>query len=264
MRPGGGKQSLQLPGGQGGGGAAPHIQGVDGQAALLQNPAGVLHLLQHRRQIGLHQLQSPAHVGGHKGAVGAPGGTEGNPDVQGHLVLPHLPVHRQAGLGAVHRQLGPEGGHAVLPLQLGLGLLRRAPRQHTAGGQLHRAHPGEGPPGGLLAQHGGPRPVESHLKSVLEGVVHPLRGLVQKAALHLGLALGGPLGAGHPGGHHRPVRASVQGKDRLVVGRGVPLRVLRALPGEQHEHHLLHRVFVALRLPVVILNLKIQLHNSTT
>ena len=217
MRPGGGKQRLQLSGGQGGGGAAPHIQGVDGQAALLQNSAGIFYLLQHRRQIGLHQLQGPAHVGGHKGAVGAPGGTEGNPDVQGHLVLPHLPVHRQAGLGAVHRQLGPEGGDPVFLLQFRLGLLRRAPRQHAAGGQLHRAHPGEGPPGGLLAQHGGPRLVEGHLQGVLEGVVHPLRGLVQKETLHLGLALGGPLGAGHPGGHCGPLQTPVQGENGLIV-----------------------------------------------
>ena len=72
---------VQLRGSQGGGGAAPHVGGGDVQSVLPQQPPGQLDLPAQSVHIGLHQSQGPLHIGGDEGAVGAPGGAEGNADV---------------------------------------------------------------------------------------------------------------------------------------------------------------------------------------
>ena len=259
------QQAVQLGCGEGGGSPAPHIQGADPQPGLFQHLSRAADLLQQRLHVGVHQLQGPTHVGGDKGAVGAPGGTEGDADIQGHLSLFQLPVLRQTGPGALHRQPGPAGGDVVLPLQLPAGLGLRGPRQHGPGGQLHRPDAGEGAPGWLAPQQGGARLVKCHLQGVLEGVVHLLRRTVQLPAPHTDRSLPHPLGPVHLGADGGPHGAAAQGE---AGGVGLPLQCT-ALPGgifrpllrEEGEHHLLHRVFIALRLVVIVVQIQIQLHS---
>ena len=212
-----------------------------------------VHFFQQQLEVRFHQLQRPAHVGGDKGAIGAPGGAEGDAHIDGHLLFSQLLPGGQGGLGAVRGQGGPDGGDPIFPLQLGDGLLRRGPGEHGPGGQLHRAHPGKGPPGRLLAQQGTPGLVKGHLQGVLDHVIDLLRGLVQ---------VGGGEAALPPGGLSAPedLRRETgvgplhrQGKDGGVVPvqtMQAVLGIFRPLPGEQGEHHLLGGIMIALRAPV--------------
>ena len=143
-----GEQTVQLDSGQSGGRTTPHVEGAKTLSSPLQDSAQGVDLLQKGVQIGLQQLQRPAHIGGHKGAVGAPGGTEGDAHIERDLVLLQSALGIQAGLGAVHRQLRPLRGDIAVPLQAGPCLLRGGSGSHLPGGQLHRAHAGEHPPGG--------------------------------------------------------------------------------------------------------------------
>ena len=149
--------------------------------------------------------------------------------------------------------------------QLPAGLGLRGPRQHGPGGQLHRPDAGEGAPGWLAPQQGGARLVKCHLQGVLEGVVHLLRRTVQLPAPHTDRSLPHPLGPVHLGADGGPHGAAAQGE---AGGVGLPLQCT-ALPGgifrpllrEEGEHHLLHRVFIALRLVVIVVQIQIQLHS---
>ena len=136
-------------------------------------------------------------------------------------------------------------------LQLLHGLPVTAPCLHGAGGQLDRTHAGERTPGGLLAQNGHAGLIESHLQGVLHHMVDLFRGVVQ--------LLGGDVGGGgfvfaaaaDPGGDDGGLPAPLQGEAGGVLLTGVKggFGVLRLFAGEEHEHHLLHGVVVALRLP---------------
>ena len=94
---------------QGGGGAAPHIQGVDGFPRPAQALTGDGQLPQQGIQIGLHQLQGAAHIGRDKGAVGAPGGTEGDAHIQGDILRAQVRLGSAGGLRRLDTQAARSG-----------------------------------------------------------------------------------------------------------------------------------------------------------
>ena len=240
-----GEQPVQLAGGQGGGRTAPHIEGAKPPARPLQDPAQGADLLQKGVQIGLQKLQRPAHIGGHKGAVGAPCGAEGDAHIERDLILLQGALGVQAGLGAVHRQLGPLRGDIAVPLQAGPGLFRGGSGGHLPGGQLHRAHAGEHPPGRRLAGGltGGQEeaPADGPAAQALPLKFIPRQGGVQ------------PVGGRHspPGQlhlHGAAVRLLLKGD----LGPGVVLRadwlIDGPLTGEQVQHPLFHNISLVVPL----------------
>ena len=83
----GSHEPVQLGGRQSRGGAASYINRPYLPSRLGQGAACGGNLPFQGLQEGFHQLEGPAHPGGDEGAVGASGGTEGNPHVEGHLML---------------------------------------------------------------------------------------------------------------------------------------------------------------------------------
>ena len=173
-----GQNGVHLLRAQSGGGAATHVEGAHRQSGFLQGGGGGVDLGEHGLHIGIEEFKGLMHVGRDEGAVSAPGGTEGHAHVDGHLVGAQAAVGGQTGTGAVHGQLGPDGGHVVVLHQLGPGLVGGAAPLHGLGGQLHRPYPGQRPPGGLDAQDLLARGVEGHLDGVLQDVVDLLRSAV--------------------------------------------------------------------------------------
>ena len=232
---------------------ASTVEGAPCQPRLPQRPAGGVHLLQQQLEIGLHQLQRPAHVSGDEGAIGAAGGAEGDAHIDGDLLFSQLPLGGQGGPGAVGGQGGPDGGDPIFPLQLGDGLRLCGPGEHGPGGQLHRAHPGESPPGGLLAQQGAPGLVKGHFQGVLHHMIDLLRALVQGIGGEIALPPGGLIATKDLRCKAGGLSLHRQGKDGGVVPiqtMPVILWIFRPLPGKQGEHHLLGGIVIALRAPV--------------
>ena len=151
----------------------------------------------------------------------------------------------------------------VVLLQLPLGLFGAGPRQNGPGGQLHRPHPGEGPPGGLAPQQGGARLVKGQLQGVLHGVVDLLGGAVQLLGGKAGHTIIISLGTENQNTEIGQLLPPVEGKDGgvfLPAHVPGPLRVLGPLLREEGEHHLLGGIVIPLRGPGKIGGLKIQLH----
>ena len=143
-----GQQVIHLPGRQGGGRAAAHIEGLDAQARLRHHAGSVGDLLFQRCQIGLHQAEGLLHRCGHEAAVGAAGGAERDAHVQGDLIGAQVAFGLQAGPGRLDGQAAALRRDEVGVTQDAVRFaLRFALLQHSAG-QLARADAGEGAPAG--------------------------------------------------------------------------------------------------------------------
>ena len=233
LLPAGGQNTVQLRGAQHRGSAAAHVKGAHLQAEPAQYRCRRVQLLQQQLHIGIHQLEGFPHIRADKRAVGAAGGTEGDAHVDRDLVRGQGQLRRPAGLGAVHRHLGPHGGDVIALLQAGLGLFWGKPLPQVTGGQLYGPHAGQRPPGQLPAQKGGPRLVEGQLQGPRQ---LPVAWLLEGTA-----AQGLPALPDHPRGH----RVVLQGKGGAVLPRlGRRFGVFGVLAGEEGEHHLLRRVLV--------------------
>ena len=239
-----GEHPVHLRGGQGSGGAASHVGGLDGDAVGSELRPGLLNLPAQGVHVGLHQGQRPLHVGRNEGAVGAPGRAEGDTHIQRQLFGLQAADDGQGSVGTVHGQVRPGGADPVEARQGVPSLLGGVARHHLAGGQLHRAHPGEGPPGGLLAQGGHSGVVEGQANHPL---AHPVvlqpTGEVGLRLTALGLVhtpVPPQLGMGH---HFMPPGEQFHLGHGLVPG-GWCVGIFGFLAGEQGHHHLFHGVLV--------------------
>ena len=147
---------IHLPGGQCGGRAAAHVEGLDAQSRVLYHPGRQRDLPLQRFQIRLHQLEGALHRLGHKAAIGASCGAEGDADIQGDVVglesllggdarLCRLDTHAAAGrgylIGALQLAVGLPGRHAAAQQscrQLGGPHARQAAPRGDAAHDLHR------------------------------------------------------------------------------------------------------------------------------
>ena len=154
---------LQLGGGEGGGGAAAHVEGTDCSAGLPEKGPGGLDLPLQSRHKGLHQGKAPLHGGGDEGAVDTPAGAEGDAHIEGDLVSPEGAPGGHALPGAVHDQPPADGGDPVNVPQEPFGPERGETLLHGLGGDFDGTHSGEGSPGGLFSQSPGARVVKSQL-----------------------------------------------------------------------------------------------------
>ena len=146
-----GQQRIHLPGGQGGGRAAAHVEGLDAQPRLLHHPSGGGDLLRQRRQIRLHQGEGLLHRRGYEAAIGAAGGAEGDAHVEGYLLRAQVALGAQPGLGALQRQSAAGGRHAVGVPQDAVGLTGGHALLQHAPHQLGRADAGQRAPAGRHA-----------------------------------------------------------------------------------------------------------------
>ena len=96
-----GQHRVQLSGGQRGGRTAAHVKRPGTEAVFPHHFPADAQLSQKGLHIGLHQSEAPLHALTDKGAVGAAGGAERNPNIQINIprrqTLPGLIAHN-AGL----------------------------------------------------------------------------------------------------------------------------------------------------------------------
>ena len=148
------QKAIHLLGREGRGGAAAHVEGVDGQAQLPEHPPPCPDLLRQGGEIGLDEGEGLLHAGADEGAVGAAGGAEGDAKVEVDVPLLQAPLLFEAGFRGLGGQAGPPGGDEVALLQEALGVRQALALPEALRRQLAGADAGEGAPGGRHAGEG--------------------------------------------------------------------------------------------------------------
>ena len=151
-------------------------------------------------------------------------------------------------------------------LQFSLRLRGGSPIQQGLCGNFHRPHPGQGPPGQVMAQQGGPRLIKGLFHRPLDGAVGLLGSIVQRFAGepdHPIIPAVFPKDQSTDIGQFLP---PVEGKDGGVVLLRHPLRrrtvwILRPLQREEGQHHLLHGIVIPPGVPVHIVRCQPQLQS---
>ena len=164
MLPEGIQQPCHLALGQGGGGAAPNIEGAHMASGGAQQLPGQGDLLQKGLQIGLQQLGLFAYGPADEAAIAAPGGAEGDAYIQRKILRLRFADGRHRGDGAVHRQGPPGRGHVVNILQEPVRGFGGASLQQLLGGQLGGPDPCQSAPGGLLGKQLDGRQIDTLLE----------------------------------------------------------------------------------------------------
>ena len=244
-------QPVKLRGGKGGGGAAAEVDRAHPPPPAAQRGTGGPDLPAQGIQIGLEHVQGPPRVGGDKGAVSTAGGTEGDAHIEGDVPGGQGALRRQGGLGAVQSQPPPGGGDVVEFPQATLRLPhRKAPLQIT-GGQLDRAHAGQGPPGGLTAQRVGARPVKGVFQNALKHtVLFQLAGFGPRSRGPGIAAVDCAAVCEHRVGGDLPRTHGEAEEQRVLPEKGRRIRILRAFAGEQRQQHLLGGIFVIVTVQI--------------
>ena len=157
MLPNGGKQPPHLGCCQGGGCAATHIQGADVITGFLQKCAGHLNFPDEGIQIRLHHVGEFFNAEAHKGAVGAPGGAEGDANVQGKVLLVQKLHSVQGAQGGIDANVLPCLTDEVGVLQHLAALCLGVTFRKICRGKFGRAYPGQSAPRGCGGEqfHGG-------------------------------------------------------------------------------------------------------------
>ena len=240
-----GQQVIHLPGRQGGGRAAAHIEGLDAQARLRHHAGSVGDLLFQRCQIGLHQAEGLLHRCGHEAAVGAAGGAERDAHVQGDLIGAQVAFGLQAGPGRLDGQAAALRRDEVGVTQDAVRFaLRFSLLQHSAG-QLARADAGEGAPAGGNAGDVTRRLEERQLQGALTQTL-PLvlvRGIRKNSAGDAPRRFSMIMNAGDAGGIALALR---QGDVSAVVLPRLRCLVDGALLGEEGQQALLNGIAVVM------------------
>src|SRR5690606_31221956 len=218
------EEAVQLFGGDRRRRPSAEIDGGHAQSGRCQPLAHRRNLLVKAGEKLLHRtVPSPDRVGG-KRAVGAFGGTKGNPDVKAHFgpvqfveIRQHLPLPKNNLLQKIDFFRNQE----VIPFQNSPHLRPRAPLQQQLVHQLGGAHagqdsPGLNDPGGLL----------QHLQQgVADRLLQPPAAEAVLPFLHISAVAGRPARLSVPfsqtGGHrHFPRRFLNEKPDRVIPRSG--------------------------------------------
>ena len=143
---------LQLPCGEGGGGAAAYIECTSPEPGTCQHSAHPLNFPDQSLEVGLHHSTGAGGGRADKAAVGAAGGAKGNSHIEGNIPGPQQLSRLDCSLGGLQAQLPPGGRDVVNLLQHSPGSPEGPSLHQELGGNLRRAHAGQGPPGGRLRQ----------------------------------------------------------------------------------------------------------------
>ena len=163
-----GQEPIHLPGGEGGGRTAAHVKALHVQPQILCHLCRLGDLPQQHLQIWLHKGKALFHCLGHKAAIGASGGAEGDADVEGNVLGLQIRLGLQTRLGRLDAQLSPGLGNGIGVPQQMIHLPGRHSFFQIARRQLGRADARKGAPG------------RSHPRDLL--------GRLEKAQLHRPLA----------------------------------------------------------------------------
>ena len=144
---------IHLPGGQRGGGAAAHVEGLDAQACVLHHLSRQRDLPLQRLQIRLHQLEGALHRLRDEAAIGAARGAEGDADVQGDVVGSERLLGGDARLSRLDAHAAAGRGYLIGAVQLTVGLTGRHAAAQQPCRQLGGPHAGQAAPRGDAAQN---------------------------------------------------------------------------------------------------------------
>ena len=146
------QEPVQLACREGGGGAAAYIECTSPEPGTCQHSAHPLNFPDQSLEVGLHHSTGAGGGRADKAAVGAAGGAKGNSHIEGNIPGPQQLSRLDCSLGGLQAQLPPGGRDVVNLLQHSPGSPEGPSLHQELGGNLRRAHAGQGPPGGRLRQ----------------------------------------------------------------------------------------------------------------
>ena len=234
------QQAVHLPRREGGGRTAAHIEGLHPQPQVPHHLRRAVDLREKGLQIRLDPVERLLHAVAHKAAVGAAGGAEGDPHIQGDFLRRKAPLGLQPRLGALDAQPPPGRGDKIRVPQDALGLPLALPLLQQPRRQLGRTDARQRPPG---RGHAGQLPGRLEKAQLHNPLLQALLlvGIQPGGDLHAGDAPGGPAPHGQGGGGGVETRPGGEGHHG---GVGVLAAVYRTLVREKGQQALLHGVAV--------------------